>query len=178
MAYIIEGTNYPVVYIANYRVASTSTAGTLMNMGARQVNHHHGLPDEEIPGALVVQTVRHHCDALVSYWFNQGRRYQFNELVDRVLSGRDEYFRAEGFYNRYPCNYILRYETLQLEFDTLCLNAGLPVTKLLTKSSPRPSDVKWQDVILRGEAERIYEHYQEEMDLYGYSPVDHLPVRN
>lgn len=179
MAYIIEGTEYPVVYIANYRVGSTATAATLMDMGARQVNHHHGLPDLDdlIPSALIVQTVRHHCDALVSYWFKLGQRWPLEDLVKRVLNGDDEFFKPTGFYNRYPCNYVLRYETLQYEFDNLCLNAGLPITKLKVDPSKRPPNKAWQEVMFYHLAERVYKAFKEEMDFCGYSIDRHVPAR-
>lgn len=178
MAYIIEGTEYPVIYIANYRVGSTATAATLMDMGARQVNHHHGLPsleDAYIPSALTVQTVRHHADVITSLWFKQGMRCEIEELIDNILAGENDYLRPHTFYDRYPCNFPLRYENLQFEFDNLCVIAGLPETTLKVKPSQRPAKHDWREVINNVQAERIYSHYQKEMDHYGYGPFGNLP---
>lgn len=168
MAYVIEGTKYPVVYIANYRVGSTAMAATLLDLGATQINHHHGLPSKDIPNALYVQTVRNHFDVFVSMWYKIGQRCSLQELIDRVLSGGDPYLKSDGFYNRFPCNYVLRYETLQHEFDVLCINAGLPVRKLKHDPSPRPQDAIYESILTCSQKKQIYNHYKTEMDFYGY----------
>lgn len=178
MAYIIEGTDYPVVYIANYRVGSTATAATLLDMGAEQVNHHHGLPTQVPEGSLVVQTVRHHCDVITSLWYKMGQRIPIKDLVNSILNDENEYLKGSGFYNRFDCNYVMRYEILQYEFDILCLTAGLPETTLKHKPSQRPASARWKDVIDARTAEQIYSHYKTEMDHYGYGPTGNLPIES
>ena len=144
-------------------------------MGAEQINNHHGLPNETPEGALVVQSVRHHCDVIASMWYKIGQRIPMQDLIHSILQGNDRYLRRSGFYNRYPCNYVLRFETLQHEFDVLCMTAGLPQTLLKNDPSPRPDNSPWQEVINSAQAHEIYSHYQEEMDHYGYGPEGNLP---
>jgi hypothetical protein len=177
--YVIEGTNYPVIYIANYRVGSSATAATLLNMGARQINHHHGLPDTEnlIEGALIVQGVRHHCDVVVSNYFTKAPTEKIDEYVRMICRGGHEYLRPPKLYDRYPCNYVLRFETLQFEFDMLCEIVGLPQTVLLVDPSRRPENTNWQDVLYRHMIDQIYDVFGEEMDFFGYGKTGNIPER-
>lgn len=175
MAYLIEGTEYPVLYLANYRVGSTATAATLMDMGAQQLNGHHGLPKYTPPNALVVQTVRHHCDVIVSQWCNINCKIPIQDLIDSIIADENHYFPSAGFYKRHVCNYIMRYETLQYEFDNLCLCAGLEGRILKIDPSKRPSSKTWQSVLTSDQIEQICKHYKEEMDFYGYSAKGNFP---
>lgn len=177
--YVISGENRDVLYIANYRVGSTALAGTLMNMGATQVNGHHGLPEGhfDLSGWLVVQTVRHHCDVIASAWYKNNTHIPFADYLKTILDGKNPYFHPEGFYNRYPCNYILRYETLQFEFDILCSTAGLPRTELLVDPSTRPKSLTWQRLFNYEQTKAVYKMFQHEMDFYGYSMTGNTPER-
>jgi hypothetical protein len=177
--YVIEGTNYPVIYIANYRVGSSATAATLLDMGARQINHHHGLPDTEdlIEGALIVQGVRHHCDAIVSNYYTKAPTAKIGPYVSMICQGRHRYLRPPKLYDRYPCNYVLRFETLQFEFDILCEAAGLPQTTLKVDPSRRPPDTLWKKVLQTHMIAEVYRTFEEEMDFFGYSKTGILPEK-
>lgn len=171
MAYTIEGTRHRVVYCANYRVGSTATAATLTAMGAERLYHHHALPEptDINRNTLVVQTVRHHCDVIVSYWYKKARGHEFPDFVNLVLDGQHPTLRADAFFDRYPmANYILRYENLQFEFDTLCLNAGLPETEIHRSPSHRPPELKWQDMFTQEMKRKMRDRYGEEMERLGY----------
>lgn len=168
MAYHIEGEKKHVVYCANPRTGSTALASTLMNMGAQQENGHHGQPLSVPPDALVVETVRHHCDVLVSYWYQKASAHQFEDFVDMVLAGEVAWLNPNAFYDKFDTNYILRYETLQYEFDNLCLNAGLPETKLLVKPSKRPRNMKWGTMFPTRLLNKVFDRYGEELERLGY----------
>lgn len=177
--YVISGEKRDVIYIANYRVGSTALAGTLMNMGATQVGDHHGVPDEgyDLSHWLIVQTVRHHCDVIASSWYKNGHGVPFADYLKRILDGKDQYFHPGGFYNRYPCNYTLRYETLQHEFNVLCLTAGLPQTEILVDPSKRPKSATWQRLFNYEQTKAVYKTFQYEMDYYGYGLTGNVPER-
>lgn len=172
MAYLIHGEKHPVIFLANYRTASTSIAKAIMDAGGEQLGSHHDpVTPEQIPdNALVVHTVRHHCDVLVSYWYKKASQTPFPEFVKRVVDGHHLYFRPEGFYNHWPVkpNYVLRYETLKFEWEVLCLNAGLPNRTLVHSNSKRPQSIKWQLLFTPTLFDLVSKQYKQEMEEYGY----------
>ncbi len=180
MAYLIHGTKHPVVYCANYRTGSTAMAMTLLEMGAENLGKHHDPPVVEaqegnclvkkIPdNALIVEAVRHHCDVIVSWWMSKATMSCLPKFIRMVLDGCHPALSAIAFYNRFPMsNYILRYETLEFEWETLCCNAGLEYRPLLVKPSKRPKDVKWQNVFPHTLRHEVCERYKDEMERLGY----------
>ena len=174
MAYFIEGEDRPVYYLANYRVASVATATTLLNMGAIPLGEHHDpIPDDiEIEdNAVIVQTVRHHCDVISSFWYKRQKGKTLQEFVDLILQDEYQYLPKDGFFKRFNnVNHIMRYESLQHEFDNLCIIAGLPVTDLKVTDTDRPQDVtaSWQRLFTPDLLEKICNNYSEEMELLGY----------
>ena len=172
MAYFIQGEKRPVIFLANYRTASTSTAKALLDNGAEQWGQHHDpVSADQIPeNALVVHTVRHHCDVLVSYWYKKASQMAFKDFVEKVLQGCHLYLKPSGFYNHWPVkpNYVLRFETLKLEWETLCLSAGLPDIKLEGSNSKRPQAINWQLLFTPTLFDKVFEIFKTEMEEYGY----------
>lgn len=172
MAYFIQGEKHPLIFLANFRTGSTSTAKAIMDNGGRQIVSHHAPidPDDVPENALVAHTVRHHCDVLVSYWYKKASGQPFDEFVKLVLDGYHPYLRADGFYNHWPVtpNYVLRFETLDFEWQTLCLNAGLPDIKLVQSNSKRPKGIHWKLLFTPDLYGRVAKQYAEEMEKYGY----------
>jgi len=170
MAYHITGENYYVVYCSNYRVGSTATINTFEKMGflATDSEDHHAPPEYVPEDALVVETVRHHCDVILSLWYKRQKGRPLEEFVKMVLGGDYPLINPETMYSKFDTNYIMRYETLQHEFDNLCITAGLPVTELVKVDSPRPDDSGWQKAMPQNLADIIYKQYKEEMDKLGY----------
>ncbi len=169
MAYLIEGHKCPVVFLANPRTGSTSISNALMEMGASKQGKHHS-PASEIPFySLVVHTVRHPCDLFVSMWYKSHTGTPFSEYIDEVINGSVCWFHPNLF-NKWPDkpNYVLRYETLQYEFEVLCYAAGLSPVKLKRTPSRRPSGIKWQNMFSGKLFDKVYKRFQEEMEEYGY----------
>lgn len=172
MAYFIQGKEYQVVFLANPRTGSTAIRQVLLENGAGHYGGHHSTPKSEDvqDNALVVQTVRHHCDILVSYWYKAQRSVPFDEFVDSVLDGDNGWLSSKNFYSTWEVapNYVLRYENLDFEFANLCGIAGLPDMKIPRTSSRRPKNVTWQSMFTTGLRDKVFERYGTEMEKYGY----------
>lgn len=170
MAYFIQG-NRPVIFLANPRTGSTAIANVLLENGAEQFGSHHcGMPPTP-DNTLVVQTVRHHCDVLVSYWYKAQQGVKFDYFVNTVLDGENGHLRSDGFYSSWAGslpNFVLLYENLDFEFENLCGIAGLPQMKIPRTPTRRPEGVKWQTMFTTGLRDKVFERYHTEMELYGY----------
>ena len=171
MAYLIEGTKHRVIYCANYRVGSTATAEALMEMGATKIGEHHDRPQlsDITSDTIVVETVRHHCDVMVSWWFWRNSRIPLTKMVRYVLDGHHGALRPDSFYNRYVSNYLLQYETLDFEWEVLCLNAGLKPKPLPRKETKRTDGVTWQSLFPYELREEVGERYGDEMERLGFN---------
>lgn len=171
MSYFIQGEHFPVVYCANKRVGSTAISNTLQELGAEKItqDHHDGLNGFAVPSnSLIVETVRHHCDVIVSFWYKSQQGRTLEDFVELILDGKYEHLDPEGFYNKFGSNYIMRYESIQHEFDNLCITAGLPVTELLVTKSNRPKGLTWDKVMGQHLVDKVCKRYKHEMELYGY----------
>jgi hypothetical protein len=171
MAYLIEGKNHRVIYCANYRVGSGATAEALMEMGATKLGEHHDPPEPwyVTPDTIVVETVRHHCDVMVSWWFWRNSRISLTKLVRYVLDGHHGALQSDAFYNRYDSNYLLQYATLDFEWEVLCLNAGIEHRPLPVKETKRTDGVKWESLVPYELREEVEERYGDEMARLGFS---------
>lgn len=170
MAYLINGTKFPVVFLANPRTGSTSIRNAILGHGGKQIDEHHDCPEFIPAGHLLVHTVRHHCDVLVSYWYKAQRSVPFNDFVDSVLDGQNGWLWPNDFYNHWDHqpNYLLRYETLDHGWTELCLFAGLPDIKLERTKTKRPLDRTWQSLFTKELYEKVVNRYKEEMERYSY----------
>ena len=140
------------LYLAHTRVASRATSALLQNMGGIYVDtgqsgggrgHHAHFYDAvkhcDYSGETVVCTVRNHFDALVTWWLSFNRKnnnsnsYSFYQFLCNLVE-RDTTFmtlfdngQIKWFYRHLRwSNYILRYETLQEDLDTLFEIYNLP----------------------------------------------------
>lgn len=168
MAYLIYGEEYPVVFLANVRTGSTAVRNALLEAGAEQQGEHHSSPNKVPDCSLIVQTVRHHCDVLVSYWYSKSSGNKFDDFVELVLDGQHPILRPTGFYSHWSTNYILRYETLDYEWENLCLCAGIPYVPLQRTKTKRPKNINWKLMFKPRLYDKVAARYQKEMELYGY----------
>lgn len=169
MSYSIQGSEHPVVFCANPRTGSTALANTLLSMGAVKEGEHHDPPTEVREGTLVVETVRHHCDVFVSWWFWRNSSISFPKFVRMVMDGQHPMLRPNQLYGRFDSNYILRYETLDFEWETLCVSAGLDHQKIeRSTNTKRPKNIKWDLLFPFDLRRQVYKMYGEEMERLGY----------
>jgi len=124
MAYIIEGTNCPLIFCANVRTGSTAIANAMMDMGARRLGEHHDHPLYIPPDSIVFQTVRCPFEVFTSLWF-KGRPYEcFEHFVYAACRG--EYTHVTiPMYPRLAITHNVKYNRLEREFRKLCNMAGV-----------------------------------------------------
>ena len=170
MAYLIYGEKRPLVYLANFRVGSTSTAKAIMDHGGEQQGHHHDQPTFIPDNAIVCHTVRHHCDVMVSYWFKKASGQPFDKFVELVLEGNHPYLSSDGFYQRWgdTPNRVLRYETLSEDWSEVCEEVGLDAKDLVQSNSKRPKGISWHLLYRPNLYERVAATFKHEMEKYGY----------
>ena len=136
-----------VCFLANPKTASFSTAHTLESLGFLHYGDQHCTPDrsgwdhrQEIDSSWTIFcTVRNHFDTLVSWYFHQtlrpGKSKYFGWPFERFLyewALNPRYFRdGQMYWERVPlCNRVLRFESLQIDFNELLDSCGLPATLL------------------------------------------------
>lgn len=133
-------------FLANPKTASLSMAHTLATLGFWHHGDQHCTPDgsgwsrwKEIDDTWTTFcVVRNHFDVMVSWYFHNTRtpalKY-FGRSFEQFLyewALNPEWFRNNQMYwERNPwCNEILRYETLQIDFNNFLISCGLPPTLL------------------------------------------------
>jgi hypothetical protein len=170
MAYVIYGENCPIVFLANPRTGSTSIRNAIIQYGAEQQGQHHDPPTDIPKGAKVIQTIRHHCDVLVSFWYKAQRGNTLEQFIFKVIDGKYRWLRSEGFYNHWPVHIDvnMNYETLSSDWSKVCDMAGLPNIQLIPTYSKRPKKIHWSLLFTPELYNRVYDHYKEEMEKYNY----------
>ena len=188
MAYFYLKTDRPIVFCANPRTASQATAQWFMDRGAIKEGDHHDQPDPDHLQALadrgrepfIVQTVRHHCDMLTSWWFFKTAMYDFDAdmevFFESIFSGEEPLLGCPRLYGKFQTNYILRYESLQYELENLVLVAGNSLgetpesIKLPRTTSPRSTGrgTQWFNVLPWAIHQKIQRIYAAEMEEMGY----------
>tara|TARA_Y100000593_G_scaffold94310_1_gene192820 strand:+ start:3106 stop:3654 length:549 start_codon:yes stop_codon:yes gene_type:complete len=172
-----------LIYLAHPRTASKATCVTLgqIDSAFTEPVHHRRLFDLEYEreGELVVTTVRHHADALVSWWKNHGQKnHGYGEDLDEFTRFLREFPDSEIWIkpstNRLwdlhtPwCNAVMRYEDVQTELDWVLEKVGLLPMQLLRVNQTRGKD-DWRNYY-NAERERIVaDVYGDEMREFGYS---------
>ena len=165
MAYLIEGENHPVVYCSNFEVGSVPTATTLLDMGAVQVSGHWSGQVNTPKSLITVQTVRNHFDVISSLSYSEDKPCNFEDYINTILDGHHARLNPKAFYGFYgKWDYILSYDNLQFEFDTLCLFAGLPYAKI----DIQPEQYRWQNLFTTSLHDKVAERYSEELERIGY----------
>lgn len=172
MAYLIEGSKHTVIYCANYRVASGATADLLLKMDARRIGSHHSVPDKKYSNSIIVETVRHHCDVMCSWWFWRNTSIPFPDFVRLVLDGKHGALKPDAFYGKFYADYVMRYETLEVDWLNLCVNAGLLHYTLPRYSTKRPlertKETNWQNLMPRELQKEVLDRYQDEFEKFNY----------
>lgn len=170
MAYLIQGSKRPLVFLANPRTGSYSIADALLQLGAEKHGGHHHTPNRIPPDSIIAHTIRHHCDVIVSYWFKGQIGVPLKEFVDTILSGGHGWIRPWELYGRWGDlpNFELRYTNLREDWFNLCDEAGVPRLELVRTVSSRPQ-VPWQEFFTTDLYERVYARYKDEMDQYGFN---------
>ena len=116
-----------IVYIAHPRTASSATSHVLLKNGFEIVTGHHHVDPELIPPEYrVMMTVRNPFDVLVSWYYNQKREQKsFTEWLPVFLNASVPLLDDGLFFGQKYATHVMRYETLQDDFDDVCHSLGL-----------------------------------------------------
>ncbi len=163
IAYEIQGERCPVIYVPNKYTNSGYIASALQMMGARPVTG--WTPSKDY---IIAQNIRHHCDVIVEAWFQEEAPIDFRVYVRSVLAGEHPYLNPKSFYSHIPTNYYLRYRTLQLDLDTMLIEAGLPRIELPPQVEARPKLLQWWHFFPYDLKISVWERYHKEMEHLGF----------
>lgn len=164
IAYEIKGDRCPVIYAPNKYTNSGYIASALQMMGARPITG--WIPSKDY---IIAQNIRHHCDVIVEAWFQEEVRVPFPEYVRTVLDGEHMHLNPRSFYAHVPTNYYLRYNNLQLDLDTMLIEAGLPRIQLPPQAEARPRLLQWWHFFPYNLKISIWERYHTEMQHLGFN---------
>lgn len=165
IAYELKGERCSVVYVPTPYTNSGFIASTLRTMGANLI--HSWSPTRE---QIVAQNIRHHCDVIVEAWYQEPVQIDFAAYVQMVLDGGHPILLPTSFYSHIPSNYYLRYQTLQLDLDTMMIEAGLPnITIPLAAGTTRPPRLRWFHFFPYRLKMAVGERYKDEMERLGFN---------
>lgn len=138
-------------FLANPKTASSATGHTLHSLGFQSIGDQHCIPETSSwrhwptidDSWTVFCTVRSHMEVMVSWYLHQTKTpsapyfgftfeaFLYNWMHNPKWFNIREPKRAQMYHERTPlCNVILRYETLQHDFDKLLAEHDLPATVL------------------------------------------------
>lgn len=163
IAYEIQGERCPLIYVPSHYTNSGYIASALQMMGARPVTG--WTPNKNY---IIAQNIRHHCDVIVEAWFQEECPIDFRDYVQAILDGEHAHLNPNSFYSHIPTNYYLRYQTLQLDLDTMLIEAGLPAIQLPPKAAARPRMMQWWYFFPYDLKISIWERYHTEMEHLGF----------
>jgi len=175
MALLLPG---KLLYLATPRTASTSTALALQKLGARTVRggHHVGVEAvAELEDELVFTTIRNPYDALVSWYVRMDRTRGFPVSMAHFLRKYEHEDFARGdppslFYHCRPGVEVLRWETLQEEFDALLMQLELPTVRL-PRDNVTPKKGPWRDYYDAEALEAVHARFGHDLDSWDYERI-------
>lgn len=136
--YILEEHN--LGFIAHPKTASTATQMVLQDLGAKLYGNHHEVKEDHCrrildSGGLIISTIRNPFDLFVSWYFHYAKRRgtrkmeSFKEWLPYILKHPNAYMKRGLFYGLKWTNRILRFESLQSDFDRVLTECT--VTKVI-----------------------------------------------
>ena len=139
-------------FLANPKTASSAMGNTLHSLGFQTMGDQHCVPENSgwrhwpvisKDDWTVFCTVRSHMEVLVSWYLHNTAKpsapyfgftfesFLYNWVANPKWFRTREPKRAQMYWERNPlCNVILRYETLQADFDKLLADHDLPATQM------------------------------------------------
>ena len=135
-------------------------------------------PAEMFRSLVKFTVIRNTYERVISHYFSPHRgavswnRDKFIDFVKTIV-------KPVGFYISYPgqsldeaiqnLDYILRFERLESEFQGLCLKLGICTSELPVRNkSQRGEFLSYYD---SGLIELVYDHFKDEIDLFGFTPI-------
>lgn len=170
-----------LAFIAHPKTASTATMKVLRALGARLYGSHHEVREEwcqEIleSRGLVMSTVRNPFDIMVSWYFHYSNRRKgavmepFSEWLPWILEHPNPFMEQGMFYGLPWTNRVLRYENLQVDFDSTLTEVGFEATVIpLENVSHLRKKRAYQEMYDLHTKSLIEQHFEDELVNFGYS---------
>ena len=170
-----------LIYLAHPRTASKSTviglATSFARLEAEVIQPHHlqlhNFLDRLQGGEIVATTVRHHGDALVSWYLNTGGEKEWGDFKTflrdwdhPVLYGKEN-SRIYNLHLQYA-DRVLRFENLQDDIERLISDIGLPPLKLTPMNSTAGKE-PWQNYYDDEAKELVTARFGQEMEELSYA---------
>jgi hypothetical protein len=174
MAVLVPG---KLVYLAHARTASRATRDALLTLPDAHASKatHHAKLDQVVgyDGELVVATIRNPYDTLVSWWLH----FKDMEFLS-FLQEYDHYPFLDGdppdlFWHCTPTTHVLRWETLQEDFDKLLDGLDLPRLKLEIKGPTKRKTLPWHEYYDEATTAAANERFGHIADKWGYPRHSH-----
>lgn len=134
-------TTKKMCFIAHPRTASVATSQTLLGLGFEKMMSHHEFNIKLLNSSWTVfSTVRNPFDLLVSWYWNKKRDRPFQDWLPIFLQTSNQYLDQGLFFGYLYSTRILRYETLQDNFNQVMVESGFPPTTIIRANvSERPA---------------------------------------
>ncbi len=168
-------TEKQVVFIGHPRTASSAMATALLSLGFIQEGSQNDLnPELCLEDWTVFAVIRDPYDLIVSWYYNQIHDgTPFAEWLEDFLADPHNYVNGPGmFFGLEYCTHILRYESLQDDFDTLLAGVGLAQTDLTYENvSEARGELTVQDHYTQATVDLVAEAFRDDIDDNNYNDL-------
>jgi predicted deacetylase len=160
---------YKFAYLAAPRTASKATSQALLARGATLFGSHHSIEDLP-PGWVIASTVRNHWDAMISWWFKNGKIGKFEEFLPRFCLNNPNFVINHTLWAKYidKSTHILRFESLQRDLDAVLEFAGIEPMKLPLVLDSKRENAPYQIFYKRFAKDWVQNYFNDEIQKYGY----------
>ena len=185
---LVAGNKFLLMFTPKAANSAMKTAIREWAGGSTDPNKLHGgwkrVPLFEIPSSPLfkVACVRNPYDRLVSCWqqklWEGGQsgitdikgfyaRMPFDEFIDRVceLPSEEHNIHFRPMHLHIPCwDYLIKFETLEQDWENMMKWFGLPKLKLINSSTHRP----WREYYSIQTALKVAEKFAKDLEMFGY----------
>ena len=167
-------------FIAHPKTASVATQAALRTIGAVSIGNHHEV-DVHLcqrildAGGVILSTIRNPFDLLLSWYFHGRKRNNalttkpFTEWLREFLRNPNHYVRQGLFFGLPWTNRVLRFETLQQDFDAVIREfTGNPLRIAPANVSEERAGRPYQEFYDDGTRRLIEDHFGAELQEHGY----------
>lgn len=161
-----------LIFLSQPKTGSTSIAHAVLNqLGGFPCGGHHSTPEAngfDTTGWKTVTVVRNHFDVIVSWWhYSKCTNQTLDKFIDDFVEVNGHVKRVGreySLYHTYPplADVLLRYETLQKDFNEVCAEE-VPLPRFNT-SKHDPFQVYYKPRVIQ----KVRTLFKSEIAKYGY----------
>ncbi len=165
-----------MVFLATPHSASRAVAQALIDLGGEaSAKHHDTLAEVRAQGLMgdptgyqVFTTVRHHFDALVTWWFARGRGRSFHHFL-LLLTTLEGQVRDDRLYWKWfdDADVVLRYESLEVQLGD-AIEARLGRRPTLRRIGVSHAKRDWREYYDPASRRLVEDVFARELDSLGY----------